>query len=216
MQNYKTKSSPNGSTSGVGAPFASICGIAPGGIPAFSCDYESADRTVWTSRHQYRHEHEGLYYGYRYQCVEFSRRWLIHAQGITFGDVGMAYEIFELPYAIKISDGSRIPWENIPNGATTRPVPGSVLIWDEGGEFRHTGHVAIVTDVSDDWVRIAEQNVDDTFWPEGQDYARELKVDYDPTNQSFHIHEVWGRHGGVVLGWKNLPVDFVPEPIPHP
>jgi glutathionylspermidine amidase/synthetase len=214
MNNWKTTYRNTGGD--VPAPFAAVCGVAPGGIPAYSCDYETADTSVWRSRHQFRHENDGLYYGYRYQCVEFSRRWLIHAQGVTFGDVGMAYEIFHLPFAEKISDGTKIPWNNIPNGSSPRPVPGSVLIWDEGGEFRHTGHVAIVTEVSDNWVRIAEQNVDDTFWPEGRDYARELRVDYDPVNDTYHIHEVWGRHGGVVLGWKSLPTDFVPEPIPHP
>lgn len=209
MKKYKTYQNTKST------PFAAVCGIAPGGIPAYSCDYDTADTSVWRSRHQFRHEYDGLYYGYRYQCVEFSRRWLIHAQGITFGDVGMAYEIFELPHATRVSDGSLVPWENIPNGFSPRPVPGSVLIWDEGGEFRHTGHVAIVTEVSDNWVRVAEQNVEDADW-EGKDYARELQVDFDPVKNTYHIHEVWGRHGGVVLGWKNLPTDFVPEPIPHP
>mmetsp|Transcript_23982 Transcript_23982/g.24571 ORF Transcript_23982/g.24571 Transcript_23982/m.24571 type:complete len:213 (+) Transcript_23982:110-748(+) len=211
--NYKTYKNNKTNNS---APFAAICGIAPGGVPAYSCDYDSADPTVWKSRYQFRHENDGLYYGYRYQCVEFSRRWLIHVHGITFGDVGMAYEIFDFPYATRISDGSRVPWNNIRNGSSPRPVPGSVLIWDEGGEFRHTGHVAIVTEVSDNWVRVAEQNVEDVYWPEGRDYARELIAEYNEEKDTYYIHEVWGRHGGVVLGWKNLPDDFVSEPIPHP
>lgn len=215
MENYKLPKKKEESES-ISAPFAAICGIAPGGVPAYSCDYESADRSVWTSRSQFRHENDGLYYGFRYQCVEFSRRWLIHVYGITFGDVGMAYEIFRLPYATRISNGSKVYWNNIPNGSTTRPVPGSVLIWDERGEFRHTGHVAIITDVSNTYVRIAEQNVDDTYWPDGRDYARELMVDSDPVTGKYHIHEVYGNHGGIVLGWKNLPEDFISEPIPHP
>jgi glutathionylspermidine amidase/synthetase len=210
VQNYKANNADEP------APFATICGYAPGGIPAFSCDYDSADKSVWTSRSMYLSTHNGLYYGFKYQCVEFSRRWLIHAHGLTFGDVGMAYEIFDFPHAVRVSDGSKVPWTNIPNGSSTRPVPGSVLIWDEGGEFRHTGHVAIVTAVSDTWVRVAEQNVDDTIWPEGQDYARELAAEVNPSTGGFFVHEVWGRHGGQVLGWKNLPENFVPEPVPHP
>ena len=199
--------------------FGEICGISKGGIPAYSCDYRTL--TCWDIlRHGtsiFKHKHQnGFYYGVKYQCVEFSRRWLIHALGVTFGDVGMAYEIFELPYATRISDRSRIPWNNIRNGTSPRPVPGSVLIWEEGGEFRHTGHVAIVTEVSDNWVRVAEQNVEDVFWPDGRDYARELIAEYNKENDTFYIHEVWGRHGGEVLGWKNLPEDFIPEPIPHP
>jgi DNA repair protein Rad10 len=102
----------------VPAPFAAVCGVAPGGIPAYSCDYKTADPSVWKSRHRFRHENHGLYYGYRYQCVEFSRRWLIHTQGITFGDVGMAYEIFHLTFAKKVSDGTKVSWNNIPNGSS--------------------------------------------------------------------------------------------------
>ena len=210
--NYKTYKNQQDNS----APFAAICGIAPGGIPAFSCDYDTADPTIWRSRYQYRHEYDGLYYGYKFQCVEFSRRWLIHALGVTFGDVGMAYEIFELPYATRVSDNSQVPWNNIRNGSSPRPIPGSVLIWEEGGEFRHTGHVAIVTEVSDNWVRVAEQNVEDSYWPEGCDYARELKAEYEPKTGNYFIHESLWLHGGRILGWKNLPEDFVPEPIPHP
>jgi glutathionylspermidine amidase/synthetase len=162
------------------------------------------------------HKHNGLYYGVKYQCVEFSRRWLIHAYGVTYDEVGMAFEIFDLPHAIRIQDGKRIPWQNIRNGFSPRPVPGSVLIWEEGGEFRDTGHVAIVTDVSDHWIRVAEQNVHDTLWPDGRNYARELNVDSDPAIGRYFIHETLWSQGGRILGWKNLPDDIQFESIPHP
>lgn len=199
------------------AKFGDVCGIAPGGVPAYSCDYRTMNLfdILKHGLSIIRHENNGLYYGVKYQCVEFSRRWLIHAYGITYGDVGMAYEIFELQYATRIKDGAQIPWDNIPNGSSPRPVPGSVLIWEEGGEFQKTGHVAIVTEVSDNWVRVAEQNVNDTFWPEGRDYARELVVDYEPKSGNYFIHESLWTRGGKILGWKNLPSDFQSEPIPH-
>lgn len=200
------------------AKFGSVCGIAPGGVPAYSCDYKTLNifEIISHGRSIFKHKYNDLYYGVKYQCVEFSRRWLIHVHGITFGDVGMAYEIFDLPYATRIRDGSQVPWNNIRNGSSPHPVPGSVLIWEEGGEFRETGHVAIVTEVSDNWVRVAEQNVNDTFWPEGRDYARELQVDYEPLTGNYFIHESLWLHGGKILGWKNLPDDFISEPIPHP
>lgn len=200
------------------AKFGEICGLAPGGVPAFSSDYKTIGiMDIFKHRSSiFNHRYNGLYYGVKYQCVEFARRWLIHVHGITFSDVGMAYEIFDLPYAVRIQDGSQIPWTNIRNGSSPRPVPGSVLIWEEGGEFRDTGHVAIVTEVSDHWVRVAEQNVNDTFWPEGRDYARELKVDYEPQTGNYYIHEHLWLHGGKILGWKNLPEDFISDPIPHP
>lgn len=200
------------------AKFGHVCGMAPGGVPAYSCDYQTLGflDLINHGTSLVNHRHNGLYYGVKYQCVEFSRRWLIHVHGITFGDVGMAYEIFDLPYATKIKDGTQILWKNIRNGCCPRPIPGSVLIWEEGGEFRQTGHVAIVTEVSDKWVRVAEQNVNDTFWPEGRNYARELKADYDPTTGNYFIHETLWLHGGRILGWMNLPSDFISEPLPHP
>ena len=194
------------------APFGAVMGYAPDGIPAYSCDYDTADKTVYTSRVHYRHQVGKFYYGFRYQCVEFARRWLIHATGVTFGDVGMAYEIFDMSHAIRVKDEEKVPWTNIPNGSSERPVPGAVLIWNEGGEFRWTGHVAIVVDVSDEWVRVAEQNVDDTYWPRGQNWARQLAVEYDKAKGTYFIHEV----DGSIKGWKNPPNAFVRDPIPLP
>ena len=189
------------------APFGAIMGYAPGGIPAYSSLY----RTARVGLH-FRHQDGELYYGLRYQCVEFARRWLIHATGVTFSDVGMAYDVFDMPYAIRVKDEEMVPWTNIPNGSTERPVPGAVLIWNKGGKFRHTGHIAIVVDVSDEWVRVAEQNVDDTYWPRGQNWARQLNVEYDKAKGTYFIQEV----DGSIRGWKHLPKDFVPDPIPLP
>jgi len=172
--------------------FGDICGIAPGGIPAYS--------SVGLYNTSNLNQHNGLYYGIKYQCVEFVRRWLIHVYGITIDEVEMAYEIFDLPYAIKIQDKTRIPWNNIQNGLSPRPVPGSLLVWGKGGRFGETGHVAIVTEVSDKWIRIAEQNVDNTKWPHGRNYARELSVDYDANTGNYFIHDELG----IIIGWKNL------------
>ena len=36
------------------------------------------------------------YMGYKWQCVEFARRYLYLNHGMVFTDVGMAYEIFSL------------------------------------------------------------------------------------------------------------------------
>ena len=194
------------------APFGAVMGYALGGIPAYSCDYDTADRTVYTSRAHYQHKVGELYYGFRYQCVEFARRWLIHTTGVTISEVGMAYEIFDMPHAIRVKDEEKIPWTNIPNGSSERPVPGAVLIWNEGGEFQWTGHVAIVVEVSDEWVRVAEQNMNDIYWPRGQNWARQLAVEYDKAKGTYFIREV----NGSVKGWKHLPKDFVWDPVPLP
>ena len=53
-------------------------------------------------------------------------------------------------------------------GSTHKPpVLGDILLYAEGGHFEHTGHVAIVVDATEQYVRIAEQNMDDIMWPAG-------------------------------------------------
>lgn len=202
---------------GKDAPFGAILGYAPGNIPAYSCDYELVGKIKKPTSHVgYRHEADGYYYGYKYQCVEFARRWLIHAMGVTFGDIRMAYQIFDLPKAMCVRESNPIAWKAIPNGQGPRPVLGSVMIWTDKGEFEHTGHVAIVTEVSDTWVRIAEQNVDDEYWPIDRNYARELRAEFNSETGSYFVHETWGKKGGAVRGWMMFPEDYVPEPIPMP
>ncbi|MGE5768330.1 MAG: hypothetical protein ACM35H_14170, partial [Bacteroidota bacterium] len=54
-----------------------------------------------------------------------------------------------------------------------------LLIWNEGGDFDVTGHVAVVTEVLDGLVRFVEQNVEDKVWPAGQGFSRELRLTTD-------------------------------------
>ena len=51
-----------------------------------------------------------------------------------------------------------------------------MLIWQERGEFKVTGHVAVITEVLEDKIRIAEQNVIHTRLPRGQQWTRELPL----------------------------------------
>ena len=72
----------------------------------------------------------------------------------------------------------------------------------------------IVSVVSDSYVRIAEQNVHDMSW-EGRDYSRELPAVADAATGAFHVYDRYGK-GGTITGWKLLPDDFKPAPIPVP
>ena len=79
------------------APFGAVLGIAPGGVTAHSSDYDSADERAYPNRAAFRSEVDGVYLGYKWQCVEFARRWLYVNRGYVFDDVAMAYEIFRNP-----------------------------------------------------------------------------------------------------------------------
>ncbi len=64
----------------------------------------------------------------------------------------MAYEVFSLRFLRHVVDDI-LPLKAFVNGSPVKPAAGSLLIWDEG-EFNKTGHIAIITKVYDDKVRI--------------------------------------------------------------
>lgn len=158
----------------ISEPFGTIVGVASGGVESYSCDYDSADEALYPNRTSYRSYYDGLYMGYKWQCVEFARRWLYVNKGYIFNDVNMAYEIFNIRTVRDLHNNKLLPLNAFRNGSQRPPEPGCLLIWKEGGEFENTGHVAIVTEVTETYVRIVEQNASYAHWPNGQDYAREI------------------------------------------
>lgn len=153
--------------------FGQIQGYALGDVPAYSSDYKSADNQLLPDRHAFRNYFDGVYTGYKWQCVEFARRWLLVNRGYVFDDIAMAYDIFRLSSVKIVATDERLPLHSFANGSKRHPEVGAMLIWSEGGEFQRTGHVAIITEVFADKLRVAEQNVDFFSW-EGRNYSREL------------------------------------------
>jgi glutathionylspermidine amidase/synthetase len=157
-------------------PFGEELGVAPGGVISYSSDYNTVDDSIYPSRSHFRSYVDGIYMGYKWQCVEFTRRWLYTNKGYIFNDVAMAYEIFRLRYVRDLVNNKELPLNAFSNGSQRHPEPGCLLIWDEGGEFVETGHVAIITEVFKDKIRIVEQNQDFGKWPDGQNFSREIKA----------------------------------------
>ena len=180
--------------------FGHAIGTTLGGVVAYSSDYESADKSQFPSRASYISYHDGIYTGFKYQCVEFARRWLVATKGISFPDVGMAYEIFDLSAFERVSDHSPVLVTRHQNGGTTQPpMIGAVMLWKPEGYFRHTGHVAIVVGVTAKTVEVAEQNVYDQEWPEGRHYSRSLPLDVNADSGSVFVHD--NHHDSFVMGW---------------
>ncbi len=178
--------------------FGSVLGYAPGNVPAFSSDYDSADDRELPDRHAYRSYIDGIYMGYKWQCVEFARRWMYVNKGYIFDDVAMAYDIFDLTSVRVVRDNSHLPLKAFRNGSLRHPQPGALMVWDEGGEFERTGHVAVVVEVSAEWVRVAEQNVGHKRWTAGAAFAREIKAKVAPTGE-FWVECSFGD--ATILGW---------------
>jgi len=179
-------------------PFGALLGYGPGNVPAYSSDYETVDEAEYPNRHSFRHYVDGVYTGFKWQCVEYARRWLLMNKGYVFDDVAMAYDIFTLTRARHIADNTYLPLKSFENGALRHPEPGCLLIWQEGGEFADTGHVAVVTEVTADYIRVVEQNVSFKAWPQDQEYSRQLNTRLDDDN-GYWIE--CSFQDGEILGW---------------
>jgi len=193
--------------------FGTLLGNAPGGVGIYSSHYPSADQAEYPDRASYRSVFEGVYMGYKWQCVEFARRWLYVNHGYVFDDVAMAYDIFCLHHVTRVADNELFPLHSFRNGSPRPPEPGCMLIWEEGGEFDVTGHVAIVTEVFADRVRFAEQNNEHCKLPEGQDWSRELPMSRT-ANEGYFIEAAYPDSH--VLGWVIQTDDATHAEIPRP
>ena len=158
------------------APFGTLLGYAPGGVAIYSSDYDSLENRDKLDDSHFRHYLDKEYMGYKWQCVEFVRRFLYLNYGTILTDVRMAYEIFSLRYLRQVVNDNLLPLQAFANGCQRPPEKGALLIWQEGGEFEHTGHVAIITQVLSDRIRIAEQNVIHHPLHKGQQWTRELPL----------------------------------------
>jgi len=180
------------------AKFGTLLGVAPGGVPIYSSDYDSVDEREYPTRQSYQSHVDGVFMGYKWQCVEFARRWLYLNKGYIFEDIPMAYDIFNLRFVRRVADNAALPLHAFGNGSRRVPEPGCLLIWNEGGEFARTGHVAIVTEVDPEFIRVVEQNVDHQPWETGQGCSREIKATLTADG------EYWIRcnfAGAEILGW---------------
>lgn len=180
------------------ARFGALLGMAPGGVPIYSSDYDSADEREYPTRQSYQSHLDGVFMGYKWQCVEFARRWLYLNKGYIFDDIPMAYDIFDLRFARRVADQELLPLQAFRNGSRRLPEPGCLLIWNEGGEFERTGHVAIVTRVEPHFLWVVEQNVDHQVWAPGQTCSRELKTTLTADGE-YWIQCALG--GAEILGW---------------
>ena len=70
-------------------PFGSLLGYAPGGVAIYSSDYNTADEKEFPNDAAFRSYVGREYMGYKWQCVEFARRYLYLNHGMVFADVGM-------------------------------------------------------------------------------------------------------------------------------
>lgn len=198
------------------APFGTVLGYAPGGVAIYSSDYDSLDSEEFPDDASLRSYLGNEYMGYKWQCVEFARRFLYLNYGVVFTDVRMAYEIFDLRFMRQVVNDDILPLQAYANGGSRPPIAGALLIWQQGGEFEHTGHVAIITRVLADRVQIVEQNVIHHPLPAGQQWTRELAL--HQRDDGYHLQDTF--NDTEILGWMVQTSDSqgalpLPQTEPH-
>ncbi len=136
--------------------------------------------------------------GMKWQCVEYARRWLTIVKKVSFSSVEYAFEIWDLNEGVSFDKGNSIPMQRFENGQSiTPPQIGDLLIYNVS--FAPiTGHVAVVVDVQDTEVMIAEQNYSAQPWLE-KAYSRRLSLSKEEKdiNNYFSLHD-WAPG---IIGW---------------
>lgn len=154
-----------------------------------------------------------IYTGFRYQCVEYARRFLLLTTGCVFGNCGRASEIYAMKHLTHVETGETYPLHHFNNDgtATSRPEPGDIIIYPFHPELAPWGHVGVISFVEGNRVGIAEQNhCFGSFISPDPDYldgercvARYAELQFKEDTKTWQIHELGSLPPS--LGWIRCP-----------
>ena len=130
---------------------------------------------------------DGYYYGQKWQCVEYVKRFFHQAHGHRMPDVwGHAKDFWDeavAPGAISTRRGL----VQHRNGGRVPPLAGDLMVFTNGGY----GHVAIVTEVTSNHIEVIQQNIP------GRTRDKFVLKTASGTN--------WVGQGYAPAGWLRLP-----------
>ncbi|NLL51884.1 MAG: CHAP domain-containing protein [Peptococcaceae bacterium] len=110
--------------------------------------------TDYMSSHGLHYSEDGYYYGYKWQCVEFVKRFYYERFNHSMPDgAGNAKYFFNTLLEQGEFNQQRGLYQ-YRNGGDVRPQADDLLVFTKGTY----GHVAIISDVGDDWVEVVQQN----------------------------------------------------------
>lgn len=98
---------------------------------------------------------DGYYFGYKWQCIEYIKRFYYEVYNFKMPDgYGNAKDFFDT----SLSDGQLNKKRGLiqyKNGSKTSPKIGDIIVFND----TIYGHVAIISDVGDDYIELTQQNV---------------------------------------------------------
>ncbi|CAM4791333.1 unnamed protein product [Rotaria magnacalcarata] len=169
-------------------PFDKIQGIASTNVPAYSNGYDD----FVSFEGFYVH---GIFTGFNGQSVEFARRWLLLRKSCIFQNIRSAADMWqELTYVERVTDGEKFHLKTYSNGSTHKPKCDALLIYPRSEKSPY-GHVAIICEVQENFIRIVEQNYRFHYW--SSNYARQIPMLY--RNGLYYIEDYYN-----VYGWMEI------------
>lgn len=148
-------------------PFNHIQGVASTNV----CAYSNGDDDFFSVERHYFH---GIFLGFKWECIEFARRWLLMRKSCLFPNIRHASDIWtQLKTLERVTDGKQFSVINYPNGSTKKPKRDGFLVYHPSQSLPF-GHVAIICDVVPGYIRIAEQNYEYYNWSDN--YSRQIPL----------------------------------------
>ena len=139
--------------SGSSLPHGEILGYTACGLPAYNCNYKNMK---YDPDYQDNHYDNGRFCGYKWQCVEFARRYWLFRHDVALASVNWAAHIYNVKSVIRLSDQAVVPLLKYESGVTKEmPKKGDLLIY-RSTPGQVVGHVAVVLEVLKDRVRVGE------------------------------------------------------------
>lgn len=152
------------------------------------CAYSNSEEDFYPIE---RHYYHGIFLGYKWECIEFARRWLLMRKTCIFRNIPQAAELWnELQAVERVTDGKQFPLILHRNGSSNKPIRDSLLVYPRNSDLPY-GHVAIICDVLPNFIRVAEQNYE--YYNCSNNYSREIPIVMK--NNGYYIedeHEVFG------------------------
>jgi len=108
----------------------------------------------YMSSHGLNYCSDGYYYGYKWQCVEFVKRFYYNVYRHSMPDGAGNAKYFFNPMLTQGEFNEQRGLYQYQNGGDVKPLPGDILVFDEG----KYGHVAIISEVGQGWIEVIQQN----------------------------------------------------------
>jgi surface antigen len=110
---------------------------------------------AYSENHGESHSEDGYYYGYKWQCVEYVKRFYYEDLGHTMPDVyGHAKDFFDenVEHGKLNEKRDLIQYRN---GEDEKPKADDLLVFTD----TTYGHVVIITEVGENYIEVVQQNM---------------------------------------------------------